>query len=225
MRLSLISDTHALHRSVKVPKCDVLIHAGDISDHGELSQVTDFLNWFHNQDATHKIFIAGNHELSFEDPVKMNKIREIISQHSDIIYLQDESVTIDGIKIYGTPWQPWFYNWAFNVQRGEEIAKIWAKIPEDTDILVTHGPPMGYGDQIYGRGKHLGCEDLYKRILEVKPKLVICGHIHSGHGDYQLGDDIYVINAAVLDEQYMLAYDPVTLNYEDFVLRYTEEHI
>jgi Icc-related predicted phosphoesterase len=227
LKLVLISDTHNKHRKLDIPECDILIHAGDISDRGELPQVYDFINWFSNQPATHKIFISGNHDFSFQDSRK-NKIREALIQHPDITYLEDSETTIEGIKIYGSPWTPTFYNWAFNADRGAPLKYVWSKIPEDTDILVVHGPPRGYGDRIEGSVERVGCKDLLERLLVVKPKLCIFGHIHEGWGMYtmrvppenpELGFETHItcINASVLDSQYFLMNDPIEIEYEDFL--------
>jgi Icc-related predicted phosphoesterase len=226
LKLCIISDTHTYHRSVKIPECDILIHAGDISDQGALSQVTDFINWFNDQPAKHKIFICGNHDLSFEDPYKKNKIRQVLAQHPDVIYLQDSGTVVEGINIWGSPWTPWFYDWAFNAQRGAGIKRAWDMIPENTDILVIHGPPYGYGDLIYGTHERVGCEDLLNRLLVVKPKLCIFGHIHEGYGMYTLRvpatepvgieNQITCINASVLDQHYVLCNEPIVIQYEDF---------
>lgn len=227
MRIVAISDTHTQHDKVKVPECDLLIHSGDISHKGELHNVYAFLFWFNQQPAKYKVFIAGNHDFSFQDGMRMNKIRQALIQYPDIIYLEDSSVTIEGIKLWGSPWTPRFYDWAFNADRGAAIKRAWDMIPEDTDILIVHGPPKGYGDRIAGSTERVGCEDLLQRLLEVKPKICIFGHIHEGYGMYTLRvpslgsfgfhTDVTLINASVLDEQYFIANDPIAFEYEDFV--------
>ena len=118
------------------------------------------------------------------------------------------------IKIYGTPWQPEFYNWAFNLPRkGAELAYVWNNIPVDTEILITHGPAWGTLDTVKGREEHLGCELLAARIQEIKPKIHIFGHIHSGHG-IEFKDGTLSINASVLNEKYNYSYKPVTLDFD-----------
>lgn len=214
MKIVLISDTHTQHRKLTIPECDILIHAGDISDRGELSQVYDFINWFADQPAKHCIFIAGNHDWSFTDSRK-NKIREVLIQHPKVIYLEDSEITIEGIKFYGSPWTPTFYNWAFNADRGKSIAHVWEKIPYDTDILIIHGPPYGYGDKVPYDGS-VGCEDLLQKVLEVQPNLVIFGHIHGGRGMYTITRKTTAINASVLDDSYILVGDPIVIDYDDF---------
>jgi len=141
MKLITISDTHGLHWSLDIPDGDVLIHAGDLTDRGILEEVSEFNTFLGTLPHPHKIVIAGNHDLCFED-YRMDCEEAL----TNCIYLQDQEVTIDGVRFYGSPWQPWFYDWAFNLERGPEIRAKWDLIPEGTDVLITHGPPYGIGD-------------------------------------------------------------------------------
>ena len=129
-----------------------------------------------------------------------------------VVYLFDKLVNIDGLNIYGSPWQPEFYNWAFNVKRGKELAEIWAKIPENLDILITHGPPSGILDYTY-TGMNVGCVDLITKIMEVKPKISCFGHIHYGYGE-KVVNGVQFFNAAVLGEQYTLENKPIDIEYD-----------
>jgi len=189
VKICFISDTHASHKTehFSIPKCDVLIHGGDITHRGEEHILTSFLDWFKEQDAEHKVFIAGNHDFCFQRrPMDMAALLEEHeysykgSSPDKLIYLEDSSVVIDGVKIYGSPWQPWFYNWAFNL-RGNDLKHKWAEIEEGTDILVTHGPPYGFGDEC-DDGRKVGCKHLLDRIGVIKPKYHLFGHIHEGYG-------------------------------------------
>ena len=198
-KLVLISDTHGLHRSVDLPAGDILIHAGDLSNKGSLEDLTEFIDWLAEQPHQHKIIIAGNHDFCFER--QGPRAREICA---GITYLQDSSVRVSGLKIYGSPWQPRFFDWAFNVDRGPKLAAIWSQIPTDTDVLVTHGPPYGILDQT--RRGPVGCQDLMLRIEEVKPRVHIFGHIHEGYGQYQ-GEYTHFVNASICD----LGYQPCNL--------------
>ena len=129
--------------------------------------------------------------------------------------MEDDFVIIDDIKIYGTPWQPEFYNWAFNLKRdGIDIINKWNNIPEDTDILITHGPPNGILDYVAQSTFHAGCNMLRKRIFEVKPKLNIFGHIHQGYGSTRV-NEIEFINASVLNERYNYANLPTNVDYDE----------
>lgn len=212
MKFCVISDTHSLQKYIApriLDPADCIIHAGDVSNRGRKNEVLDFMAWFSSlTQYKYKIFIAGNHDFLFETDPDM--IKTMLAQYPDIIYLQDSAVEIEGVKIYGSPWQPRFFNWAFNVDRGEKIAKIWELIPEGTDIVVTHGPIFGYGD-IALDGRRVGCEDLLNRMKIVKPKFHISGHIHSGHGMYNVNevDGLVAINASLVDEEYQVVYEPI----------------
>ncbi len=205
MKIVAISDTHGKHQNLILPKGDMLIHAGDVSSMGKESEILDFLKWFSDIDFQYKIFIAGNHDFYFE---RKNEalIRQIIPEN--VIYLNDSAVEIGGIKIWGSPISPWFYNWAFNRYRGEDIKRHWDKIPQNTDILITHGPVFGILDKTT-RNNSVGCEDLLKKVEEIKPKFHICGHIHEAYGRVKKGKTEF-INASVLDENYVLKNKPIT---------------
>jgi len=220
MKITFISDSHNKHKQITedLPGGDLLIHAGDISSMGKKHEIQQFCKWFNSIDSyTYKIFIAGNHDWGFQD--KPTKIKEILGLYPNITYLQDDFVYVgedsqDLVKIYGSPWQPRFHNWAFNADRGNDIKQHWDKIPTDTDILVVHGPAFGYLDTVIGQGIPLGCEDLINRIAEVKPKIHVCGHIHSGYGhNISTDGNVHFFNAAVLNEQYVYAQKPITFDW------------
>ena len=204
MKFVAIADTHYQHRNVKLPKGDVLLHAGDVSYKGEKAEVLDFLKWFSDLNFTYKIFIAGNHDFYFEKAVA-SEIISLIPEN--VIYLNDSGVTIGGITIWGSPVTPWFFNWAFNRQRGAAIQKHWKLIPENTDILITHGPPFGICDTVIN-GRHAGCKDLLKRVQEVKPKVHLCGHIHEGYGVAEKAG-VRFLNASLMNEAYELVNKPM----------------
>ena len=234
MRIVCISDTHSLHHVMRhpLPKGDVLVHAGDLSNKGGQRDVTDFIDWYQNLkgwDA--KIFIAGNHDHCFErinlphhkkDYEWLDHLMSVdnLSQ-SDVTYLQDDQFLIESpefsrpIKFYGTPWQPWFYDWAFNLPRlGDELKAKWAFIPEDTDILITHGPPNGYGDLVNNwrqPNTNVGCELLLNRILDIKPLVNVFGHIHEGYG-IEYGKDTLFVNAAICNAGYEPINKPIVVD-------------
>jgi len=203
MKFVVISDTHGQHAGLKLPKGDVLMHAGDISSRGKRDEVLDFLNWFKELPHKYKIFIAGNHDFLFED-LPEEEIKAMIPDN--VIYLCDSGVSIENIKIWGSPVTPWFFDWAFNRQRGTEIAKHWNLIPNDTDILITHGPVFDKLDRTI-HGERVGCIDLLKKVEHLRPKIFICGHIHEAYGT-QEQNGIKYINASVLDERYRLKNQP-----------------
>lgn len=206
MKIVAISDTHTQHRKLKLPDADMIIHAGDISSRGLPQEVLDFYDWFSGLNYTYKIFIAGNHDFYFEDQ-SFETIREEIPE--GIIYLNDSGVEIEGLKIWGSPVQPWFYDWAFNRKRGEDIKQHWNLIPKDTDILITHGPAFGVLDKTI-RGTSVGCEDLRKSIDMIKPKVFICGHIHEAYGVEEVSGTKFV-NASVLNVDYQLVNEPILI--------------
>ena len=204
MKIVAISDTHGKHRSLELPEGDMIIHAGDVSNRGEKSEVLDFLDWYKNLDFQYKIFIAGNHDFYFEKE-KDSEIEKVIP--SNVIYLNDSGITIEGIKIWGSPVQPWFFDFAFNRERGEEIAKHWALIPEDTNILVTHGPAFELLDKTF-KGEAVGCADLLEQIKKIKPQFHLAGHIHEAYGQV-VKDRTHFINASILNLNYQVANEPV----------------
>jgi Icc-related predicted phosphoesterase len=220
MKITFISDSHNKHKQITedLPGGDLLIHAGDISSMGYKHEIQQFCKWFNSiENYTVKTFIAGNHDFGFQREPEMAK--EVVKSYKDIVYLQDSFLgygvdTENYVKIYGSPWQPEFHSWAFNLPKdGWELEQAWEEIPEDTDILVTHGPAFGNLDTIMGQYDNLGCELLTKRIKTIKPKIHVCGHIHSGYG-YVFDGDTHFINASVLDEQYQYTQKPLTVEWD-----------
>lgn len=205
MKLIPIADTHGMHRSLEIPDGDVLIHAGDLTRHGMLDGVREFNDFLGTLPHPSKIIIAGNHDFCFE---KDRKACEDIL--TNCIYLQDQEVVIDGVKFYGSPWQPWFYDWAFNLERGPGIRAKWDLIPKGIDILITHGPPYGIGD-LTSRGENVGFQDLLEVIEEVMPRVHIFGHIHEGYGITSNGKTTF-INASICDYLYQPINPPVVYN-------------
>jgi Icc-related predicted phosphoesterase len=122
-------------------------------------------------------------------------------------FLQVLLTLIEGLNIWGSPVQPWFYDWAFNRKRGSEIKKHWDMIPNNTDILITHGPAYGVLDKTI-RGEPVGCEELRKRISVINPRISICGHIHEAYGQEFIAQTKF-INASVLDVHYQLVNAPI----------------
>ena len=228
MRIVAISDTHLFHEDrglrkaeqIEVPDGDILIHAGDATFKGYLREIDRFAMWFHSLPHRHKIFIAGNHELGLEDnPVDAERHLQGYSFLEDqnikvCHYLNENEVTVEGLRIYGSPWTPRFFDWAFNADRGPKIKQHWDKIPDGIDILVTHGPPFGHGDLTISNG-HQGCEELALAVARVKPKLHIFGHIHPGYGVTR-NDDTIFINASTCDESYAPTHPPVVIDRDDF---------
>jgi Icc-related predicted phosphoesterase len=220
MKITFISDTHTLHHKINedLPGGDLLVHTGDLMNSGRnIEDIKSFCKWFDSLDQyTHKVFIAGNHDKMFQDDPE--RALEIVNSYKNIIYLQDNWVEVGSedkmVKIYGSPWQPWFYDWAFNLPRnGMGLAAKWEAIPDDTDILLTHGPAFGILDTVAGRAyDNLGCELLTERLERLQPKIHVCGHIHTGYG-YDFKNGTHHFNAAVLDEQYDYTQVPKTIDW------------
>lgn len=208
MKLVCIGDTHEQEEGVVLPEGDVLIHAGDITYRGAIPPLVKFARWLKEQPFKHKIVISGNHDFCFQNNnhnVAVNIIKE-----AGAIYLQDSGVEIDGIKFWGSPWQPWFHNFAFNLMRGKLIAAKWDLIPEDTNVLITHGPVLNILDEVPG-GERVGCADLSKRINDLKElRAHICGHIHHSHGIAEIAN-IQFVNASSCTEAYKPTNPPLVI--------------
>lgn len=220
MKITFISDTHTKHHQVtsQLPGGDLLVHAGDFTSRGYEHEVDEFFDWFNSlENYTNKIVIAGNHDLMFEDDPMLAK--DIMSHYPNVTYLQDDLEVIgedysSSVKVWGSPWQPEFYNWAFNLPRnGEELKEKWDMIPHNMDIVVTHGPAWGHLDTVVGQSMNLGCELLAERLKVVKPKIHVFGHIHSGYG-YKFVDGTHYFNASVLGEDYVFTQKPMTVEWD-----------
>jgi Icc-related predicted phosphoesterase len=202
-----VSDLH--EHLVDIPACDLLLIAGDVtfafmgdraSKHAFLAG--EFKRWLDRIPATEVVLVAGNHDQSIE----AWGVPEGIRCH----YLQDAGIELFGLRIWGTPWQPWFYDWAFNAPRqcGEEfLASKFEAIPADTDIVVAHGPPHGHGDRT-SDGAHVGAAAMTATLMRVQPRLMVCGHIHPAYGRYRLGAT-EIINASLVDARYQPINAPI----------------
>lgn len=210
MRLVAISDTHGLHKRVQIPDGDVLIHAGDFMNGGyDTREARSFFDWFTTQPHSHKICIAGNHDRIFEISPSLAKTMV----PNNITYLEDSGIAIDGVRFWGSPVTPSFMGWSFNRDRGPAIDRHWQKIPQSTNVLVTHGPPMGRLDYSLYDGTHVGCRDLLLAVQRIKPRYHVFGHIHAGHGvETPEGSETTFVNAAVCNEQYRPINPPVVID-------------
>jgi len=245
MRITHISDTHNKHNQLngKLPGGDILIHSGDVTSIGRKSEVERFIKWFNGIDNyTHKIFIAGNHDLTFDREVlyrdkaayfdgaswtdevaegKPDWLKNLldIELNPNVFYLENNFIEVDQIKIWGSPISPTFgYGWAFNKDRGHDINEVWNNIPNDTDIVITHSPIYGYCDRASNTNQNVGCADLYHRLHEVKPHLHFAGHIHEayGWGTMPYKDewgDVYTFNGCSCNLRYEVFNEPITFDY------------
>ncbi|XP_061166908.1 metallophosphoesterase MPPED2-like isoform X2 [Saccostrea echinata] len=234
IRFVCISDTHGkIERSgLRMPPGDVLLHAGDFTMKGQLTEIEKFNSYLGFLPYKLKILVAGNHDLTLDEELSDSTLRSFGLQHSEIesylksrglksvkemltnaVYLLDSSVSICGIKLYGAPWQPIFCNWGFNVERGEELLEKWQKIPTDTDILITHGPPVGHGD-LTGGNNNVGCVELLNTVQKrVKPKYHVFGHIHESYGVTSDGFTTF-INASTCTRRYKPTNSPVVFDFD-----------
>ncbi|BCU09281.1 calcineurin-like phosphoesterase [Sicyoidochytrium minutum DNA virus] len=202
-RLTVIalSDTHDRHERIRVPIGDILIHAGDFTNYGTSEEIEDFLRWFGSMPHKHKVLVAGNHESGLDPRDRRYGKSMLLLQrkYPDIVYLENESVYIEGLHIYGSPMTP--KGIAFGYAPGSRAEKqIWSKIPKDVDILVTHVPPFKILD-LTRFGEHAGSKELAKRLLtDVKPALHIFGHCHESRGTITRNGTVFCNAANVHDD-------------------------
>lgn len=209
-KVVFFSDTHCYHESVTVPECDILCFAGDFSSTGKPNEVLSFLNWFSVQPAEHLVFIAGNHDITFESSPKFKERILGMEPYKNIHYLETSGITLCGLNIWGAPYTPEFGNWAFMPTK-KELQQIWAKIPENTDVLLTHGPPYGILDTVSFTGEHAGCLDLLDAVLKIRPALHCYGHIHQQPQQIIESNETKFCNVAICDDRYNPTGKPVVI--------------
>eukprot|EP00111_Clytia_hemisphaerica_P001657 TCONS_00004697-protein len=225
VRFVLVSDTHSQTDNLEMPEGDILIHAGDFSNvgkPGEIDKFNEFLGRIQPK-YKHLIVIAGNHELTF-DPFGAESAgyllpkdclgldhKEMKKKLTNCTFIEDQAVEVMGFKIYGSPWQPEFGGWAYNLKRGADCLEKWDLIPDDTDILVTHGPPLGYGDHCSSQMR-AGCAELLSTIQNrVKPMIHVFGHIHEAYGIWTDSTTTY-INASTCTLRYKPSNKPIIMD-------------
>jgi 3',5'-cyclic AMP phosphodiesterase CpdA len=181
MRLLHISDTHGKHELlIDLPKADVIVHTGDFTEDGTEEEVKDFIEWFSGLPYAHKIFIAGNHDNCLYGA-------NIEGLPNNVHYLCNEGITIDGIKFYGVPM-------FLEDDLEGNFPELFSRIPDDTDVLLTHQPPLGILDE--QDGINYGDNHLYKRVMDVRPKYHLFGHLHHTEETYKVFRRIRFSNAA-----------------------------
>lgn len=215
LKIVALSDTHQLHNKISVPGGDILVHTGDFTNRGKISEFENFINWFADLPHINKILIAGNHELQFEYGPNRDYKLNLIKLHN-IIYLENSFTIIDGLKIYGSPHVPQFGSWEFMKPRGKILQAIWSNIPNDTNILLTHGPAYNRLDLVQDsdeRDQHQGCQDLLARINELKQlKLHVSGHLHYNGGQTMIHNNVIFANAAICDDSYNPIHSPIVID-------------
>jgi Icc-related predicted phosphoesterase len=195
VRLVALSDTHGGHAGLVVPDGDLLVHAGDATQHGRADELVPFLDWLSGQPHEHKVFVAGNHDRCTErDP----EATAGLCAARGIVFLCDEARAVAGLSVFGSPITPFHLGMAWNRARGPVIAESWAKIPAGLDLLITHGPPHLVGDRVPRAGA-VGCADLRARVAAVRPRVHVFGHVHEAHGAWTDGElpDTRFFNVAI----------------------------
>lgn len=197
---------------------DLLIVTGDLTASDQVIQYGHLGAWLDRQRYRKKILIAGNHDCYFER--KGFEFIKDVYEMIDVEYLCDSGTEFEGLKMWGSPWTPTFCNWSFMLPRGAELKAKWDLIPDDIDILVTHGPAYGILDEVsrnsrYNLGKNTGCADLRNALERIKPKLHIFSHIHE-HGGKQVllkheGSNTLCVNCSIMNEDYDAVNKPVTV--------------
>ena len=235
MRFVFLADTHMKHERVVIPDGDVLIFCGDMCTSGTIGEATRTCHFLNALPHKYKIIVPGNHDWPFTymDPSIIIP-KGMIYLCDDIIHIRQlDQVSLDmstDISIYGMPWTPLFYNWAFMFPRnGSRLKARVNAIPGDIDILVTHGPPKGIKDAVphydkqgvYTHTTNEGCELLRARVLRTKPKVHVFGHIHDTTGFEYIGGTLY-INATICNRKYHPEYSPVVVDYVNKVATVVE---
>jgi Icc-related predicted phosphoesterase len=204
MRIVLISDTHGLHRQLEVPSGDLLIHAGDFTFYSKPpSIISDFNNWLGSLPHRHKVVVPGNHEYILEEPRNRGTI-------TNATLLVDSGVEVEGLKIWGSPTTP-LYGGAFRMSRPEDRKRHWKQIPDDLDILITHGPPFAILDHGGSAERREGCPQLLEAVFRAFPRLHVFGHIHAGYGTLRTSGTIFV-NASLLGDSGNLDRKPIVID-------------
>lgn len=210
MRIVCIGCSHGRHLNLTLPSGDTLIHTGDYSRRGDESDVRSFLKWLEAQPFKHRVFVDGNHDgFSEEYPESMRYMVAEIAP--SVHYLNDSGVILDGLRFWGSPVTPYFLDWWWNRQRGPKIQKHWDKIPDDIQVLVTHGPALGHLDLIMpgfasDRDEHQGCGNLRTTIdgRLKQLKLHTFSHLHYEGCTNKTEKGVIYVNAAVVDDGYTL---------------------
>ncbi len=217
VRFVCISDTHSMLDAVDIPPGDVLVHAGDLSKIGEIDDLEHEYAILDRLPHEHIIVTPGNHDYGFQiEPQLAQRFAEAFPRVRTLI---GEPTTVAGVNLWADPWTPWFQDWAYNFPRGEggdaEAARHYAEIPDDTQLLITHGPPHGTLDRLPDTD-HIGSIPLRDRVGTL-PQLRahVFGHIHNAHGIYRdIDRDLLYVNAAICDLRYRPTQTPIVLDWD-----------
>jgi Icc-related predicted phosphoesterase len=214
MRIVFVSDTHFVPKNLVVPDGDVLVHAGDLTYNGSITQIQKAGEWLGSLPHKYKVVIAGNHDFGFEKRPQAALAALLGDGSRGIYYLQDDHVVIEDRMFWGSPWSLRFFDWAFQLD-SYNAAAHWEQIHPKTDVLITHGPPQYILDRT-PRGDHVGDPDLLRRVEVVRPKIHAFGHIHDAHGVLPGGHVEAIattfVNASICDEQYHHTNAPIVVD-------------
>lgn len=207
MRLVIFSDTHNQHASVPIPDGDVLVFCGDACAYGTAQDFMAFAEWFGSYPHALKLYVAGNHDLIVES--SRDACAGILHAKANAVYLEDSGIVLpNGMNCWGSPWTPRSLNWAFQQDPGPELRAIWQKVPNNTNVLITHGPSYGLLD-LYNSTENIGDPQLRNRIEELRElKVHAHGHVHEGYGTALhtnvAGAQVLCVNAALVDQRVRL---------------------
>lgn len=203
--VTVVSDLHNRYKQLTLPDSDLLVICGDTTALGRFKEVLALNKWLGKiKDKFDQILlIAGNHDYFFENRSNL----EISKYLTNAKYLCNDFFEYKGKCIWGSPYTPIFLRWAFMMD-DKKLKRNWKQMPEELDLLITHGPAYGVLDR--AQGKHLGDPHLYEAIQLKKPRYHVCGHIHEGYGIETVANTIHV-NASVLDGDYRLVNEPIRI--------------
>ncbi len=231
MRIVCVSDTHNSGRSVRVPDGDVLVHAGDLTFRGTQEEIASELDWLASLPHEHKIFVAGNHDWFFDSNApssfhdwrleRSRSVEELLSDYPGLTYLEDTGATVAGLNVWGSPWQPNFFDWAFNFPKddaGVAARAVWSRVPPETQLLVTHSPPFGTLDVTLPDDERAGDPYLAARLAALPGlRLHVFGHLHESYGRVDRrapdGGPVSFVNASINTRKYKPTNPPIIVDF------------
>jgi len=228
-RLIFVSDTHTMHgrltQAIIAAKADILVHCGDFTGTGRLTEVGDFADWcavlLKKGYVKRVVAIAGNHDLLFDEthprtrrdwPTGPEMCRKRL-RDAGVVYLRDSATMIEGLVFHGIPWTGRFYDWAFQIDSPEQDEEVFGGLRPGIDVLMTHGPPHGIRDLV-PRGENTGSPALLRALDRARPQVNAFGHIHEGYGMTLMPNGALCINASTCTGDYKPTNPPIVLDLE-----------